>query len=473
MNNIIACIVFNLIGVGASYFLSFLGGGQKKSPNWGTSIFWGSWAGLLFTYALWVVMPDRLDIACYITFGVSLMGSVFLFKENDIRSFLRSEYFVSFLVLMPLLFVVYYAPFHGDEVSHWVSLPKTLYYQNSLIPAEGWHTGNYTPLWTLQAVFFQFFTPSGFDASLIYAVRINLLLSFFFFIKEKFDLNVLKASVFGLGILVTFFVTKSAQNLLIEFPLCLLLSSMLFLGGDTRESESKQNLIFFFIALLSLYMLKKPLIAVFPAAFCILWIKGYKKQLFYFGLMFVAFYASWKFKTDYMNEPWQYNFKIEGLWDKTAIAVYQQIGNKLLQDSLRIFLFIFSMVVIYREKKDAFLFYIIFSLVYFVGLVITYIYAFPGYYEEAINASYVRYVKIIFVPALVYAIYILLSKSHKMTCWENVMLKKRWVSKYMVSFIAPLLFAFFYYPSFAKDVTQEWLRISIFPFENTIPNGSP
>ncbi|MBI2707142.1 MAG: hypothetical protein HYX35_02350, partial [Proteobacteria bacterium] len=316
MSNIIACVVFNVIGIGASYFLFLLNGTQEKQVNWGSCVFWGSWAALLLTYSLWLLMPDKLSLACYITFAIGLVGCVFCFRENELKSFLKSDYFVSFLFIVPFLFIVSYVPRHCDELSHWVSLPQLFYCQNSLIPQEHWHTGNYTPLWTLQATFFQFFTPKGFDASLVYAVRINLLLSFCFFIKEKFDLAFLKAIFLVLGILIIFFVTKSAQNLLIEFPLCLLLSSTLFLSGEMGKNNSKENLIFFFIALLCLYMLKKPLIAVVPAAFYILWIKGYKKQLGIFILLFGAVYLSWKLKTAHMSEPWQWQntFKIEKLW---------------------------------------------------------------------------------------------------------------------------------------------------------------
>jgi len=459
MSNIIACVVFNVIGIGASYFLSLLQDKQKKQINWGSCVFWGSWASLLLTYGLWLLMPDKLNVACYVTFAMGLVGCVLCFKENDLKSFFKSEYFVSFLVIIPFLFIVYYAPRHCDEFSHWIFLPKMFYYQNSLIPEEAWHTGNYTPLWTLQATFFQFFTSTGFDESLIYAVRINLLLSFCFFVKEKFGFAFLKASCLVFGILIIFFVTKSAQNLLIELPLCLLLASTLFLVGEMEENKSKQNLIFFFIALLCLYMLKKPLIAVLPAAFYILWIKGYKKQLLYFSLLFCAVYISWKIKTAHMSEPWhwQYTFKIEGLWGERAVAVYKQIMEKTMQDGLRGLFFILSMGIIYRRKKEVFLFYLIFSLVYLLGLIATYVYAFDNYYEEAINASYIRYVKIVFVPAYVYALYVLLANSSRLTQWEDALLKTRLVPRYMFSFIAPVLFACFFYPSLHRANFPELL----------------
>ncbi len=448
MSNIITCVVFNVVGIGASYFLSLLSGHQKKQVNWGSCVFWGSWVGLLLTYSLWLMVPDKLNVACYITFAIGLVGCVFCFKENELKSFLKSEYFVAFLIIIPFLFIVSYLPRHCDEFSHWVSLPQIFYGQNSLIPQEHWHTGNYTPLWTLQATFFQFFSPKGFDASLIYAVRINLFLSFFFFIKEKFDLTFLKASCLVLGVLIIFFVTKSAQNLLIELPLCLLLSSTPFLTGEMEKNNSRQNLIFFCIALLCLYMLKKPLIAMVPAAFYILWIKGYKKQLGGFILLFGVVYLSWKLKTAHMSEPWQWQhtFKIEGLWSDQAIAVYKILMEKVVGDSVRGLLFVLSMGIMYRRKKEVFFFYLIFSLFYLLGLVATYVYAFGNYYEEAINASYIRYVKIVFVPAYVYALYILLSVSPRLTQWDNALMKRP-LPRYTFSFVVPLLFVCFFYPS--------------------------
>jgi|GEM_PF-6851514 len=452
MSNLIACVVFNVIGLGASYFLSLLSGSQKKKVNWGAGIFWGSWASLLFTYSLWLLMPDKLNVACYVTFVIGLVGCFFLFKDHPITAFLKSDYFVSFLFLAPFLFIVSYIPRHCDELSHWVSLPQIFYCQNSLIPQDHWHTGNYTPLWTLQATFFQFFTPQEFDSSLIYAVRINVFLSFFFFIKEKFDLAFLKASCFVLGILIIFFVTKSAQNLLIEFPLCLLLSSLLFLIGEKEGSLSKENLIFFFIGFLSLYMLKKPLIVVLPAAFYILWTQGYKKQLTYFILLFGAVYLSWKLKTAHMSEPWQYTFKFETLWDDQAIIIYKQLIKKAVQDGLRSVLFLLSLLIIYRWKKEVFRFYLIFSLIYLIGLIVTYVYAFEGYQEAAINASYVRYVKIVFVPAYVYAFYIMLSTSSRLARWDHALVKKN-ISPYAFSFVAALLLVCFFYPSLCGSHT--------------------
>ncbi len=479
MSNLIACMVFNVVGLGMSYFLfgrssppvssprkrgfskqnkswipAFAGMTSEDKatprPNWGSCVFWGSWGSLLLTYGLWLLMPDKLNIACYLTFAIALVGCGLWVKEHDLTSFLRSEYFVSFLAILPFLFIVSYLPRHSDELSHWVSLPKVFYDQNSLIPVESWHTGNYTPLWTLQATFFQFFVPNGFDASLIYAVRLNLMVAFFFFIKEKCELDFLKAFIFVLGGLIIFFVTKSAQNLLIEQPLCLLLASLLFLIGERENNQSKQNMTLFIIAVVCLYMLKKPLIAVVPAVCYILWVKGYKKHLVAFLVLFAGMFLSWKFKTAHMNEPWQYHFKVEGLWNDSAMAVYKHLKDKAIQDTLRSLLFLGSLGIIYKRSKDAFVFYTLFAGVYFLGLIVTYVYAFEGYAEAAINASYVRYVKIVFAPAYVYALYSVLATSSRLTQWEEALLKKRTLPPYTFSVVVVLLFACFFYPSMYK-----------------------
>ncbi|MBI2707361.1 MAG: hypothetical protein HYX35_03490 [Proteobacteria bacterium] len=149
-----------------------------------------------------------------------------------------------------------------------------------------------------------------------------------------------------------------------------------------------------------------------------------------------------------MSEPWQWQntFKIEKLWSDQAIAVYKQLMEKSVQDIVRSFLFLVSMGIIYRRKKEVFLFYLIFSFVYLLGLVVTYVYAFDGYYEAAINASYIRYVKIVFVPAYVYALYILLSTSSKFTEWDNILVKRA-ALRYVFSFVVALLFTCFFYPS--------------------------
>ena len=75
------------------------------------------------------------------------------------------------------------------------------------------------------------------------------------------------------------------RYLLVEFPICILITSILFLIENIQRKQSKfpdETVIFFLLSLLSLYMVKKPLIALFPAAFYILWIQGYKKQILYF-----------------------------------------------------------------------------------------------------------------------------------------------------------------------------------------------
>src|SRR3984957_9972983 len=175
MNNIIAGFLFNVIGLGGYYFLSLIGYEKNNSEKLGTAVFWGFWRSLFFTYGLWVFMPNRLDVACYVTVALSSVGVLLFLRKNSITYLLKSEYCIALLFMLPLFFLIEHTPRHWDEFSHWLYLPKIFYYQNSLIPPEGLvSSGTYTPLWTLQGAFFQFFSLTGFDQSLIYAVRINL-----------------------------------------------------------------------------------------------------------------------------------------------------------------------------------------------------------------------------------------------------------------------------------------------------------
>ena len=185
VTNIIACLFFNVVGLGSSYFLSLFTAERNTSEKLGTSIFWGFWASMLFTYVLWLFIPNRLDIACYITTATSTIGIGFLLKEEGIKPFLKSSYLIALLTLSPFIFIVEYIPAGWDEFSHWLMLPKNFFHQQTLRPTEAlFGAFAYTPLWTLQETFFQFFLLSDFSETIIYAVRINFFLSFIFFIKE-------------------------------------------------------------------------------------------------------------------------------------------------------------------------------------------------------------------------------------------------------------------------------------------------
>ncbi|WP_032112527.1 hypothetical protein [Candidatus Paracaedibacter symbiosus] len=158
MDSLIICLVFNIVGIGISYLLNFIGPKEKISGKTGTLIFFGFLGGMLLTYTLWLFLPYSLNIACYIIFVIAAIGLALSIKNGEIESVLKSDYWIVLLLLLPFIILVQYNPGSWDEFSHWLLLPKAFYYQLTLTPTPiECSTSDYTPLWALQAVFFQFF----------------------------------------------------------------------------------------------------------------------------------------------------------------------------------------------------------------------------------------------------------------------------------------------------------------------------
>ncbi|OJW52593.1 MAG: hypothetical protein BGO67_06575 [Alphaproteobacteria bacterium 41-28] len=453
MSNIIACLLFNVVGLGSSYFLSLFTSEKNISEKPGTAIFWGFWASMLLTYVLWLFIPNRLDVACYITVAASIIGVGLLLKREGIKPFLKSHYLIALLALSPFIFIIEYIPSGWDEFSHWLMTPKVFYHERTFTPSEiSYGFYSYTPLWTLQAAFFQFFTSLNFSETIIYAVRINFFLAFIFFVKEILKIRFLTILLLTLSIFFIFyeFYLYHISVLTIEFPIYILLSATLFLVGSLEKKQLKntpENVICFLIALLSAYMIKKPLIAVLPAGIFILWINGYKKQLFYFLIAFTSFYFSWYHKPIY-----EFNCN---LWSPKAITVYQQL---LIQSfNLKSFFipFILSMILIFWKNKNVFMFYTLFSIVYFIGTVFTYIYYF-GDYESSTLISYERYLANLFVPAYIYALSILFSKAQNFIDVEKHILKYTSIANsFSAVLISVVVGGYFYKTSFAYAPIRE------------------
>lgn len=409
-----ACFLFNILGLGGYYILCLVTRKKCNLENPGTVIFWGFLTSLLFTYVLWVLIPSRLDIGCYLTVAISVIGVGLFLKREKIRPLLLSNYSVCLLCLLPFIFFVEYSPHAWDEFSHWLIAPKVFYHHRTLAPETG-AVGmlTYTPLWTLQSAFFQFFTLTDFSESIIYAVRINFFLAFLFFIKEITKLR------FAMLFLLTFCIIYVSRKyapiswyLTIEFPMYLLITSILFLVERLEKNQFKgtpENIIFFIAALLAGYMIKQPLIALVPAGVLILWINGYKKQLFYFLFLFFAFYISWKLKASAL--PGRINFDSQvNLWGLKAVSVYKEISSRSF--NLYFVLFVLNMATIFWKNKNVFVFCLLFSFVYFLGTVFAYIYV-SSDYEAASAASYERYISVLLIPIFIFSVYIVLMEIQK------------------------------------------------------------
>lgn len=134
MTNIFACLIFNLVSFGAFYFLSQFTNKENDKDTPGTTIFIGFLTSMLILYVIWLIIPDRLDIACYILLFLSCIGAIFYFKKNNFKNFLKSEYFISFLLLTPFIYLLTYSPLAWDEFSHWLMVPKVFFHERTLAP---------------------------------------------------------------------------------------------------------------------------------------------------------------------------------------------------------------------------------------------------------------------------------------------------------------------------------------------------
>lgn len=317
----------------------------------------------------------------------------------------------------------------------------------------------YPPLLTLQLVFFYFFTASSSWESISYVIRINLFLAFIFFIKELSGLKLLTTLfwVAGFYIILRKLNPDSYRYLLCELPIYLLITATVFLikkiePRSLNNITDKPNLCYLAIVLIAAYMTKLTLIFLIPAAIVVLWLKGYKKQIFYFLTFFSFFCISWKIKSaGLMGSNIYPDLGIE-LWGEKALSVYQAAISKSIELKKQFLFFILSLAITYWRDKIVFLFYSIFSILYFVGLIAAYIFSFSDF-EAAYVASYERYMSYVFIPIFGFASYIILFELQKIFDMEDFLSKYLPKIKYMFSLgvSALLMFCFYFRTVEPKD----------------------
>lgn len=323
----------------------------------------------------------------------------------------KSNYAYFLVFLLPFVFFLMQKPSICDEYGHWLLLPKIFCHTNELVTAAVTSGVGYTPLWTLQAAFFELITPGNFSESVIAVIKMGVFVSFLFFLKETLNL---KTSLFLVFSLLTFLITlKFNRHLLIEFPLYILSTSMIFLiyalEKNMEEKDGKNLLFLLLVGALSIYMVKKSMLAIFPSVLWYLWVKNYKKELVSFVLVFCFFAISWKLKNYDKSELLVPGQTINSFLSADAFIVYAKFVGKIQENFAYFLVFGASLYFIFRESRKLFTFYAIFFLVFFTALLVSYLFSFHRN-EAVIVASFIRYMTSVFYPAYTLALYILVSK---------------------------------------------------------------
>ncbi len=407
MQNLISFLFFQIVSLGTFSLLSPFFKIKCDKDKIGTSIFWGFWIAMLLSYLFALTIPHRLNIACYLIFLGSLVGIGRLINTGKIREILKSNYVFCLFFLIPFVFFLVHKPSSCDEYGHWVLLPKIYVETNNLVTAAVTSGVGYTPLWALQAAFFEFLTPGNFSESVIATLKIGIFISFLFFLKETFKLNNLIFLLFSFFTLLI--ISKFNKHLVIEFPICMLIASLSFVVYALEKGEGKELLVLLLIGALSLYMVKKSMIAVLPSVLWYLWVKNYKKQLFVFLGIFCFFVISWKIKTYGTSELLAPGHTINSFSSSQAFLVYSCFFQKVKENFFYFLIFGISLYLFFRESQRLFIFYIIFSLIFIMALIVSYLFSFSDI--EALKlASFLRYMSSVFYPAYVLALFILLSK---------------------------------------------------------------
>lgn len=411
MQNLIAFLIFQTTSLGIFSLFSPLFKFKVDKDKIGTAIFWGFGGAMLLTYLLALMMPKHLNLACYLVFVASLFGIGRLLNERKLLEIFKSNYMYCVLFLLPFVFFLEHMPSSCDEYGHWVLLPKIFCQTNELVTAAVTSGPGYTPLWPLQAAFFEFFIPGNFSESVIAVIKIGIFTSFLFFLKEI--LNIKNLIFFVFSILVIFLTAKFNKHLTVEFPLYILVTSMSFLvyALEKKEGEDGEQNLFFLLLMgaLSIYMVKKSMIAILPSIIWYLWVKNYRKELLYFLLVFCFFGISWKIKNYEKSELLVPGQTINSFLSSDALIVYSVFLENLKINFLYFLTFAGSLYLIYKDSRRSFIFYSIFSIIFITALIISYLFSFHKI--EALKlASFLRYLTTVFYPAYTLALYILISK---------------------------------------------------------------
>lgn len=412
MQNLIAFFIFQITSLGIFSLCAPLFKFKFDKNKIGTAIFWGFWGAMLLTYLLALMIPKNLNIACYLIFFASLFGIGRLANERKILEIFKSSYVYCLLFLLPFVFFLVHSPSTCDEYGHWVFLPKIFWQTNALVTAAVTSGPGYTPLWTLQAAFFEFFIPGNFSESVIAVVKMGVFVSFLFFLKET--LNIKNFLFLAFSFLVLFISSKFNKHLLVEFPLYILISSITFivyaLEKNEEEKEEKNLLFLLLMGALSIYMVKKSMIAIFPSIIWYLWVKNYKKELLSFLLVFCFFAISWKIKNYEKSELLVPGQTINSFSSSDAFLVYSMVIEKIKENFAYFLTFGLSLSLLFRDSRRLFIFYSLFSIIFFTALIVSYLFSFHKV-EGIALASFLRYMTSIFYPAYTLALYILLSKA--------------------------------------------------------------
>jgi hypothetical protein len=421
MQNLIAFFIFQITSLGIVSLFSPLFKFKFDRDKIGTAIFWGFWGAMLLTYLFALIIPKHLNIVCYLVFIVSLFGIGKLVNERKILEIFKSDYAYCLLFLIPFVLFLVHMPSTCDEYGHWVLLPKIFCETNELVTAAVTSGPGYTPLWVLQAAFFEFFIPGNFSESVIAVIQMGVFVSFLFFLKETLNIKAFFFLIFSF--LILFITSKFTKHLLVEFPLYILITSLSFLVYSLEkieEDKEAKNLLFFLLmGALSLYMVKKSMIAIFPSIIWYLWVKNYKKELFSFLLVFFFFAISWKIKNYEKSELLVPGQTINSFSSSDAFLVYSIFIEKIKENFAYFITFAGSLYLIYRNSRRLFIFYSLFSIIFISALVTSYLFSFHKI-EAVALASFLRYMTSIFYPAYTLALYILFSKaSEKMDAQEG------------------------------------------------------
>jgi hypothetical protein len=409
MQNLIAFFIFQVTGLGFFSLCSPFFKMKFDKNNIGTAIFWGFWGGMLATYLFALMMPVHLNLACYLIFFISLFGLGRFIREKKVLEIFTSEYTYFVLFLLPFIFFLIHNPSSCDEYGHWVLLPKIYLNTNELITTTVTTSGvGYTPLWTLQAAFFEFLTPGHFSESIMATLKIGIFISFLFFLKETLNLKIFTFLLFSF---LTFLITlKFNKHLIVEFPIYILITSLSFLVYAHEKGEEKKFLYFLLLGTLSLYMVKKSMIALLPALIWYLWVKNYKKELLGFLTVFCFLVVSWKIKTYGKSELLAPGQTINSFLSSDSFLTYSMFFEKVKEHFIYFLIFGVCLYLIFRESRKLFIFYALFSVVFILGLMVSYLFSFTTI--EAIKlASFLRYLTSVFYPAYTLGLYIFISKN--------------------------------------------------------------
>ncbi|MGB0454586.1 MAG: hypothetical protein ACPGJV_12835, partial [Bacteriovoracaceae bacterium] len=265
----------------------------------GIALFLGSLTLPILLFFLQAVFPLGISSLSRIALVLCLAGFIIsefkIFKLKGLEAYLHPIYFL-FVCLLGVFLTsekIIYGPFHWDEFSHWVIIPKQIFLFDQLdLTRFVWTTtSDYTPGWALLITYPLSLLQKGFDLSqvvslpLLYGLGISVLIYDFMEISLKKYVTDENKNIFFLLLLVFYFVMlispfyKSffTHDLLIEHPIKVagVGFSLMFLFWEEKAFSRFQLLLMLSLTIAGGYLIRRTFLTAVPVVIGIVLVSNF------------------------------------------------------------------------------------------------------------------------------------------------------------------------------------------------------